>query len=130
MSDLTDFLNDWADAERTADRTFLEAHLADDFVGIGPLGFGLPKAAWIERHQGDALRYTTFSLDEVQVHEVGTATVVTARQDAEGTFAGSPVPQVLRDTFVLTRDDGGWQLGHLHMSFVAGTPGAPPIPGS
>ncbi len=130
MSDLTDFLADWADAERTADRSFLEAHLAEDFVGIGPLGFGLPKAAWIDRHQGDALQYTTFSLDEVQVHEVGGAKVVTARQDAEGTFAGTPVPQVLRNTFVLTGVDGEWRIGHLHMSFVAGSPGAPPIPGT
>ena len=130
MSDVTTFLDEWTDAERTADRAFLDAHLADDFVGIGPLGFALPKAAWIDRHQGDALQYSTFRLDEVEVHQVGEATVVTARQDAEGTFAGTPVPQVLRNTFVLDAGDDGWQIGHLHMSFVAGTPGAPPIPGT
>jgi ketosteroid isomerase-like protein len=130
MSDVTTFLSEWTDAERTADKDFLDAHLTDDFVGVGPLGFALPKAAWIDRHQGDALQYETFGLDEIQVHEVGDATVVTARQDAEGTFAGTPVPQVLRNTFVLREGDDGWQLGHLHMSFVAGTPGAPPIPGS
>ncbi len=130
MSDLTTFLSEWTDAERTADQAFLEAHLTDDFVGVGPLGFELPKPAWIDRHRGDALQYTTFALDEVEVHEVGDATVVTARQDAQGTFAGNPVPQVLRNTFVLTQEDDEWRIGHLHMSFVAGTPGAPPIPGS
>jgi ketosteroid isomerase-like protein len=130
MTDITTFLDEWTDAERTADRGWLDAHLTDDFVGVGPLGFSLPKAAWLDRHQGDALRYETFGLDEVQVHEVADATVVTARQDAEGTFAGTPVPQVLRNTFVLTEADDGWRIGHLHMSFVAGTPGAPPIPGS
>jgi ketosteroid isomerase-like protein len=130
VSTVTTFLDHWADAERTADLEFLDAHLTDDFVGVGPLGFSLPKAAWLDRHQGDALRYETFDLDEVQVHEVGGAKVVIARQDAQGTFAGNPVPQVLRNTFVLQPDGDDWRLAHLHMSFVAGTPGAPPIPGT
>jgi ketosteroid isomerase-like protein len=130
MTELTTFLDEWTDAERTADRDWLDAHLADDFVGVGPLGFSLPKPAWISRHDSGDLRYSTFDLDEVQVHEAAGATVVTARQDADGSFAGTPVPQVLRNTFVLTADGDDWQLRHLHMSFVAGTPGAPPIPGS
>jgi hypothetical protein len=53
--------------------------------------------------------------------------IVSARQDAIGTFQGNPVPQVLRDTFVLLADDDTWKLATLHMSFIAGTPGAPPI---
>ena len=79
MSDVTTFLDEWTDAERTADRAFLDAHLADDFLGIGPLGFALPKAAWIDRHQGYALQYSTFRLDEVEVHQVGEATGVPAK---------------------------------------------------
>jgi hypothetical protein len=30
----------------------------------------------------------------------------------------------------VTSDTGSWQLAAIHMSFIAGTPGAPPIPGA
>ena len=33
-------------------------------------------------------------------------------------------------TTFLDETEDGWRIGHLHLSFVAGTPGAPPIPGS
>jgi ketosteroid isomerase-like protein len=130
MSDIAAFLSDWCDAERTRDIAFLDAHLTDDFVGVGPLGFTLPKPAWIGRHQSGELTYETFALDELDERSFGPVTVVTARQDAKGAFAGNPTPQVLRNSFVLVSGDDGWKIAHLHMSFVAGTPGAPPIPGA
>jgi ketosteroid isomerase-like protein len=132
-SDITDFLAAWCDAERARDVAFIDAALTDDFTGVGPLGFALPKPAWLARHQGDDLRYETFALSEVASRSYGPVTVVTARQDAKGTFAGNPVPETLRNTFVLVANDdagAGWRIAHLHMSFVAGTPGAPPIPGA
>jgi ketosteroid isomerase-like protein len=134
-NDITTFLSAWCDAERTRDTAFLDTHLTGDFVGVGPLGFTLPKPAWIARHQGDDLRYETFALDEVTVRSYGPVAVVTARQDAIGTFQNNPTPQVLRNTFVLVADHDGdgsdsWKIAQLHMSFVAGTPGAPPIPGA
>jgi ketosteroid isomerase-like protein len=88
--DITPFLSAWCDAERTRDIAFLDAHLADDFIGVGPLGFTLPKQARIARHKGDDLRYETFALDEVIVRSYGQVAVVTARQDAVGTFQNTP----------------------------------------
>jgi ketosteroid isomerase-like protein len=130
MTDIPTFLAAWSDAERTRDIAFLDANLTDDFVGVGPLGFTLPKPAWLARHQGGDLLYETFDLDEIGVRTYGPVAVVTARQDARGAFMGNPVPQVLRNTFVLVADgDDAWRLASLHMSFVAGTPGAPPLPG-
>jgi ketosteroid isomerase-like protein len=129
MNDIPTFLSDWSGAERTRDIAFLDANLTDDFVGVGPLGFTLPKPAWLARHQGGDLLYETFDLDEIGVRTYGPVAVVTARQDARGTFQGNPVPQTLRNTFVLVADGDSWRLASLHMSFVAGTPGAPPLPG-
>jgi ketosteroid isomerase-like protein len=129
MNDVTTFLAEWSAAERTRDLGFLDGHLTDDFVGIGPLGFTLPKPAWLARHQGDDLRYETFDLDEVDVDMQHPAVaLVTAKQTAKGTFQGHPVPEVLRDSLVLVDEDGRWQLARIHMSFVAGTPGAPSPP--
>ena len=34
------------------------------------------------------------------------------------------------NTLVLTAAGRGWQLAAIHLSFIAGTPGAPPIPGA
>jgi len=43
------FLQQWAAAERAGDATALGELLTEDFVGIGPVGFALPKAAWVGR---------------------------------------------------------------------------------
>ena len=37
-------------------------------------------------------------------------------------------PAGARTTLVLVKRDGQWVIATDHMSFVAGTPGAPPIP--
>jgi hypothetical protein len=36
----------------------------------------------------------------------------------------------VRGTLVLVKDAKGWRLAAIHMSFIAGTAGAPPIPGT
>src|SRR6266581_1908393 len=57
----------WATAELQGNTAFLERTLADDFVGIGPLGFLLTKQEWFARHQTGDLKYTVHALDEVKV---------------------------------------------------------------
>ncbi len=130
MSDQIDsFLSAWTDAERTGDEASLDRLLTDDFVGVGPLGFTLPKPAWLARHQPGELTYETFQLDEVQTRIHGNAAVVTARQNAKGAYHGQPTPEAVRATLALVSEAGDWRLAGIHMSFIAGTPGAPPIPG-
>jgi hypothetical protein len=129
MTDLTGFLAAWTGAERTGDTAFLAELLTDDFVGVGPYGYTLTKPAWLARHQTGDLRYDTFAVDELDVRTHGPVTVVTARQTTQGgTFAGRPLPQQLRDTIVVVSDGGTPRLAALHMSFIADTPGAPPLP--
>jgi ketosteroid isomerase-like protein len=124
------FLHDWASAERTGDVDALDSLLTDDFTAVGPLGFILPKAAWLGRHRSGDLRYRAFTVDEPVVRFLGPVAVVTATNNTEASYQGHPVPGVLRVTLVLTGGDRGWQLAASHMSFVAGTQGAPPIPGA
>ncbi|MBV9793164.1 MAG: nuclear transport factor 2 family protein [Actinobacteria bacterium] len=130
MSDSIDtFLQDWSRAELTGDTDTLDRLLTDDYTAVGPLGFILPKAAWLGRHRGGDLHYEAFSVDEPAVRPLGPVAVVTATNHTEASYQGHPVPGVLRVTLILTSGDRGWQLAANHMSFVAGTPGAPPIPG-
>lgn len=130
MSQVDTFLTQWSHAERNGDGSALDALLTDDFLGVGPLGFVLPKSVWVHRFDEHGLAYETFDLDEVQTRVHGDAAVVTARQTARGTAAGQHVPEVVRATLTLVDVGGRWRLAGIHMSFIAGTPGAPPLPGA
>jgi hypothetical protein len=55
--------------------------------------------------------------------------VITARQVGRGTLQGRPLPfDTVRATFAVVRDAERWLMAGIHMSFIAGTPGAPPLP--
>jgi ketosteroid isomerase-like protein len=123
------FLTAWTDAERSGDAPALKTLLTDDFYGVGPLGFVLPRAAWLARHQQGDLDYTTFDLDEVTTQVVGDAAVVTAYVTTRGTYRARPLPEAARATLVVPNDNGTWRPAVIHMSFIAGTPGAPQMPG-
>jgi ketosteroid isomerase-like protein len=126
---LDTFLSTWTTAERAGDTVTLAAVLADDFYGVGPLGFILTKPAWLGRHH-DGLAYENFDLDEIQAHHYGDVEVVTARNSTRGTYRGGPLPEALRATLVIATDGGMRRLATIHMSFIAGTAGAPPVPGA
>ena len=123
------FLSEWTMAEQAGDTTILDQQLTADFYGVGPLGFILPRAAWLARHSQGDLAYAAFSLEEGQTRVLGPVAVVTARNNTRGTYRGRPIPEAARATLVLTRDAGSWKLAVIHMSFIAGTQGAPPLPG-
>jgi ketosteroid isomerase-like protein len=128
MDEITTTLQEWTAAERTADVQALSDLLTDDFIGIGPLGFSLPKAAWLARHQQGDLRYKAFDLDDVKTRRHGNAALVVARHTADGTFQGHPIPEAVRASIALIEEADRWRLAGVHFSFIAGTPGAPPIP--
>jgi ketosteroid isomerase-like protein len=121
-------LDAWTAAEVAGDSTALSQLLADDFAGIGPLGFMLPKQAWLGRFS-QGLSYTAFSFDDRQVRNHADTVIVTGQQHQAGTFQGNPLPfEVVRATLVLVREPDRWTIASMHMSFIAGTPGAPAAP--
>jgi ketosteroid isomerase-like protein len=124
------FLDQWSAAELAGDTERLAAMLTDDFVAVGPLGFILPRQAWLGRHSPGELSYESFALAEVQTRVHGQAAIVTARNNTIGSYKGHPVPEAARITLVLIGDDGSWRLAAAHVSFLAGTRGSPPIPGA
>jgi hypothetical protein len=58
--DITSLLQGWIDAELRGDADALDDLLAPDFTGVGPLGFVLSRADWLERHRSHALAYARF----------------------------------------------------------------------
>jgi len=130
MTEQTDaFLTAWTTAEQAGDTRTLDQLLTAGFYGVGPLGFILPRAAWLARHRSGDLAYTAFGLDQIQAVGHGEVTVITGRHTSAGTYHGHPIPEAARATLVIVTDHGTSQLAVIHMSFIAGTRGAPPLPG-
>ena len=118
--DVDDLLERWTDAERTGDRERLETLLAQDFVGIGPVGFVLPKAAWLDR-LGPELHYEHLELTEVTSRHYGQTSIVVAHQHAVGEARGNQVPGDTRVSFVIVPSGGGdsRQIAAMQYSFMA-----------
>ena len=112
----------WATAELRADTAFLEQTLADDFIGIGPLGFMLNKQEWLARHQSGDLKYDSLELDEVTVRVYGEAAVVTGRQVQSAAYRGNSIPGQFRITLVFVHQQGQWRLAHLQLSTIGEPP--------
>src|SRR5215471_15618004 len=109
MADSIDsFLAQWSTAEQAADTGQLETLLTSDFAGVGPLGFILPRQAWLARHRSGDLWYDSFGLAEVQTRVYGQTAVVTARNNTHGSYQGHPIPEATRATLVLVGDTGNW----------------------
>src|SRR5215207_9259742 len=119
--ELNRLVEDWANAELAGDTDFLRATLADDFVGVGPLGFMLTKEQWVGRFAG-GLSYESFALNEVDVRTYVEAVVVTCRQKQAGGFQGNDVGGEFRATLVLVKQEGRWLLAGWHASPIAGAP--------
>jgi ketosteroid isomerase-like protein len=126
---VSEFLQRWAAAETAGDPAAVAACLTEDFRAVGPLGFELSREDWVARHAEGALAYRRFTIDDARARPIGDAVVVLAHQHTEGTYRGTPVPSDLHTTLVIGSDADGPRLRHVHMSFVAGTPGAPALPG-
>ena len=112
----------WATAELRGDTTFLESTLADDFIGIGPLGFMLTKQEWLARHQSGDLKYESFNLDEVKVRMYNDAAILTGRQVQNAAYRGNSIKGQFRTTLVFVQHQGQWRLASLQLSTIGQPP--------
>jgi len=112
----------WANAELRGDTTFLESTLADDFIGIGPLGFMLTRQEWLARHQSGDLKYESFNLDEVKVRVYNDAAVLTGRQVQNAAYRGNSIQGQFRTTLVFVQQQGQWRLASLQLSTIGQAP--------
>jgi ketosteroid isomerase-like protein len=121
--EVTRLAHDWVSAEGHGDATALARLLADDYIGIGPLGFMLTKPEWIARHESGDIQYTAFSLDEVKVRVYNDAAIVTGQQTQQAVYRGNSIPGQFRITLVFVQHQGQWQLASLQLSSIGQPPG-------
>ena len=94
--DIDNILARWTAAERAGDTRALDTLLADEFVGIGPVGFVLDKRAWVGRFE-HGMHHDRLDLDEVAVRRRGDTRVsFTVVDDA----AGPPTIAAMQYSFI------------------------------
>ena len=90
MTAIDDLLTDWAAAECHGDVSTLDRLLTDDFAGIGPVGFVLPKPAWLARFQS-GLSYDRFELEEIQRRDYDAEQIEAMREQIESELGPADV---------------------------------------
>jgi hypothetical protein len=124
VQDLETLAMDATRAEETGDVDFLETALADDFKGIGPLGFVLGKEGWLARHRSGDLKYQSIKIDEVEFRSYGASTgILNALQTNKATYQGRDASGRFRVTLVFVKQTGSWKIANYQLS--ATMPGMP-----
>ena len=118
----------WAEAEQRADTATLDKLAVADFRLVGPFGFVLDKAQWLDRYRSGALATNSLVWDEVAVRDFGDTAIAIGRHTQRATYQDQPVDGQFRVTQVFVRDGGQWELASLHLSQAA-PPGPPPSQG-
>ncbi len=116
-NEVLDLVNRWAAAEQANDPRRLDGLLADDFVGVGPLGFVLTREQWLARF-GNGLENRALVVEEPQVRDYGTAAVVVGVLAQETSFQGNDNSGRFRLTLVAVRPADRWLLAGLHIGML------------
>jgi ketosteroid isomerase-like protein len=107
----------WAEAERAGDTAALDDMLADDFLGVGPLGFMLSKRQWLDRYRSGDLVHLKFGWEGNRIRTYGAMAILTGIQTQETCYQGrtSDIGR-FRSTMVAVEDGDRWRLASIHIS--------------
>lgn len=125
LADVLDPVRRWAAAEEHNDAEQLDGLLADDFVGVGPLGFVLNREQWLARF-GNGLENRAFAVKDPQVREYGGAAVVVGVLAQDTSFRGGDNSGRFRLTLVAVRPADRWLIANVHIGPLQQPPGPPP----
>jgi ketosteroid isomerase-like protein len=118
----------WAEAEVAGDTDTLDAIAVDDFTLVGPFGFVLDKAAWLDRYRSGAFVTTSLDWHDVTVRTYGDTAIAIGTQTQQAAYQGNANDGDFRVTHVFLHRGGEWKLAGAHVSLgsLPGPPGGPP----
>jgi ketosteroid isomerase-like protein len=122
--EVLDLVRRWAAAEEKNDAGLLDGLLADDFVGVGPFGFVLPREQWLVRFD-NGLENRAFAVEDPQARDYGTAAVVIGVQAQETSYQGNDNSGRFRLTLVAVRPGDRWLVAGVHIGPLQ-IPAGPP----
>jgi ketosteroid isomerase-like protein len=120
-NDVLELVRRWAAAEQQNDAGQLDGLLADDFVGVGPLGFVLTREQWLTRF-ANGLENRAFTVEDPQVHEHGSAAVVVGVDAQETSFRGGDNSGRFRLTLTAVRPADRWLVASVHLGPLQAAP--------
>jgi ketosteroid isomerase-like protein len=126
LAEIDEFGKRWAEAEVAGDITVLDSLATTEFLLVGPLGFILDKAQWLERYSSGALVTSALSWRDTHVRVFGECAIVVGVHDQEAAYRGQPNNGQFRATHILIREDDTWRLAGVHLSPIAAPPAGPP----
>ncbi len=112
----------WAQAEERGDIGVLDALAVPEFRMVGPAGFILDKAQWLERYRTGALLTKSLRWDEIEVRDLGSVAIAIGCHTQQAEYQGRPVDGRFRITHIFVRDGENWRLAGLQLSPIAGPP--------
>jgi ketosteroid isomerase-like protein len=115
-AELEDFGKRWVAAELAPDVTVLDALTHKDFILVGPLGFVIDKAQWLDRYSSEDLVTSSLNWRDTRARVFADCAVVVGVHDQQASYRGRPNNGQFRATHVLVREDGAWQLVGMHLS--------------
>jgi ketosteroid isomerase-like protein len=124
-SEILDLVQHWAAAEQNNDAVSLGTLLTDDFVGVGPFGFVLTRAQWLERF-GNGLQNQAVTVEDPQIHDYGSAAVVVGVQNQRTTAQGRDNSGRFRVTIATVRGADRWRVASVHIGPLHDPRSGPP----
>jgi ketosteroid isomerase-like protein len=115
----------WAAAEQRGDAAALDRLAVADFTLVGPLGFILTKAQWLDRYRGGDLITSHLEWKDVDVREYGTVEVAVGVHAQRAAYRGQASDGSFRATHIAVQEAGEWKLAGIQLSPM-GAPQAPP----
>jgi ketosteroid isomerase-like protein len=115
----------WVEAEVAGDTSAMDSLAHQDFLLVGPLGFILDKAQWLERYSSGALVTSALDWRDTTVRVYGDCAVVIGVHDQQAAYRGRPNNGQFRASHILIREDGAWRLIGMHLSPIATPPMGP-----
>jgi ketosteroid isomerase-like protein len=113
-------LGEFADAQRRGDAGALARLVTDDFKLVGPLGFVVPKAKWLEQFDTQTLQIESLDWDELDIRTYGYREVAIAigRLTQIASYEQRLAGGQFRVTAIALRDGPHWRLAGAHYSRI------------
>jgi ketosteroid isomerase-like protein len=119
VSTIEELENRWARAEVDGDVTTLDELAIEDFTLVGPFGFVLDKAQWLDRYRSGDLVTSELDWHDLRVREIGDTALVVGVHEQQASYRGTPSNGLFRSTHVWVRANGGWRLAGTQLSPIS-----------
>ncbi|SRR6266404_950521 len=93
----------------SGDASFQEKYLADDFVGVNPMGHVASKQEAIAMRKSGDIKYSAIDQKDETVHVYGNTVVVTSTADVKGTVKSNDISGTYQASRVWVKRNGKWQ---------------------